>query len=139
MFKLNECRHIGNLTKDPEVTDTSTGKKRCTFSLAVSRTYVSANGERGTDFIQFTAFGKQAELASKYLKKGRKVAVYSHVETSTREVDGQRRYYTSFLVDKIEFLSSKAADSDDSSAAPAPAPAPSNNEFAEVDDDELPF
>lgn len=137
---MNKCYHTGNLTKDPEVSTTSTGLKRCTFSLAVQRTYKGANGERGADFIQFTCFDKNADIAEKYLRKGRKVLVTSAVRTGSSTVDGQRRFYTSFVVENIEFMSSAEKKSEDEAAAQPDGGDSFNNEFTPVsDDEELPF
>lgn len=101
--------------------------------------YTNQQGQRDADFIQFVAYEKNAELAQKYLAKGRKILVISHVKTGSYEKDGKRIYTTEFVVDKIEFLSS--AQQDNQSAAPAEQPPQSyaNQGFQQVDDDELPF
>jgi single-strand DNA-binding protein len=139
MAPMNDARFTGNLTRDPEAKAMSNGKLRCTFTLAVTRPYTNQQGQRDADFIQFVAYEKNAELAQKYLAKGRKILVISHVKTGSYEKDGKRIYTTEFVVDKIEFLSS--AQQDNQSAAPAEQPPQSyaNQGFQQVDDDELPF
>lgn len=138
---MNDCRFTGNLTRDPETKVMTSGKPRCTFSLAVSRRYKNQQGQRDADFIQFVAYEKNAELAQNYLAKGRKVLVESHVRTGSYEKDGQRIYTTEFVVDHIEFLS--AAQQDNQNAAPEAYPAPTpyeNSGFEPVNvGDELPF
>ena len=104
---MNDARFTGNLTRDPEAKAMSNGKLRCTFTLAVTRPYTNQQGQRDADFIQFVAYEKNAELAQKYLAKGRKILVISHVKTGSYEKDGKRIYTTEFVVDKIEFLSSE--------------------------------
>ena len=72
---MNKVVLIGNLTKDPELSTTTSGISVCRFTLAVSRRFVSANGERETDFINIVVWRGQAENCHKYLKKGSKCGV----------------------------------------------------------------
>lgn len=136
---MNDARFTGNLTRDPEAKVMSNSKLRCTFTLAVTRTYTNQQGHHDADFIQFVSYDKNAELAQKYLAKGRKILVIAHVKTGSYEKDGKRVYTTEFVVDKIEFLSS--AQQDSQSTAPAEqAPQNYDNQvFQQVYDDELPF
>ena len=147
---MNLCIHTGNLTRDPETrVMQGNGKKRSTFTLAVNRKYKNAQGSYDADFIQFTAYDKTAEMVEKYLAKGRKVEVTSHVKTGSYEKDGRKIYTTEFVVESIGFLSSKEQAS---YAGAAGTPAPTANvpagsydgyseygDFTPVNDDELPF
>ena len=139
---MNDARFTGNLTKNPEARVMSNGKLRCTFTLAVTRPYTSQQGTRDADFIQFIAFDKTAELAEKYLTKGRKVLVVSHVKTGSYEKDegnGEKRrvYTTEFIVDKLEFLS--AAQQEEAPAQPQQGAGVDEQGFEPADDEELPF
>lgn len=135
---MNDARFTGNLTKDPEAKAMSNGKLRCTFTLAVSRPYFNQLGQRDADFIPFVAYDKNAELAQKYLAKGRKILIISHVKTGNYEKDGQRIYTTEFVVDRIEFLSAVQQDKQ-SVVNPSEQYTDDNQGFRPVDDDELPF
>lgn len=143
---MNKAFFIGNLTRDPETKMMSNGKPRCTFTIAVSRTYTNAQGGRGADFISVTCYDKRAETAQKYLAKGRKVSAVCHVKTGSYEKDDghggkQRIYTTEFVLDELEFLSQKSsADNAQMADGQQPDYPPQDNSgFTEVDDDELPF
>lgn len=147
---MNLCVHVGNLTRDPETRlMQSNGKKRTTFGIAVSRKHKNADGGYDADYINFVAYDKTAELCEKYLAKGRKILVQSHVKTGSYEKDGKRIYTTEFVVDSIEFLSSKdstgsAQASSTVSGGTSSAGTGSVGEgiyggFTPVNDDDLPF
>ena len=74
---MNKVILIGNLTRDPELTDTANGTAVCRFAIAVSRDYAGADGNRETDFFNITVWNKQAENCGKYLKKGNKGAYHA--------------------------------------------------------------
>ena len=75
---MNKVFLIGNLTRDPELTETASGVPVCHFSIAVNRNYSSQDGERQTDFFNCTAWRAMAETIARYTKKGKKVAVGYH-------------------------------------------------------------
>lgn len=126
---MNKVILIGNLTKDPEQSKTSSGIESSKFTIAVQRSYAGQDGERGADFINIIAWRGQAENCNKYLKKGRKVAVEGEIRTRIYDAqDGTKRYITEVLAEKVEFLS-KADDSDKGEKV----------DLQPVDDDNLPF
>lgn len=138
---MNKTFHIGNLTKDPESKVMSNGETRTTFTVAVGRNYVGADGTRGADFIMYVAYRKTAENVARYLAKGRKVAVEGHVRTGSYEKDGRTIWTTEFVADNVEFLSSgqdSGAAAHQQQAAPTAPPA-GGEDFTEVDDPDLPF
>ena len=102
---MNKCIFIGNLVRDPENRATASGKQRVVFTIAINRNHTDADGNRQADFIQITCYEKTAELVSKYLAKGRKVAVEARVRTGSYEKDGHTVYTTDFIADRVEFLS----------------------------------
>ena len=63
---MNKAIIIGRLTRDPEMRTTTSGTNSTTFTVAVSRNYTGANGERETDFLNCVAWRKQAENFAKY-------------------------------------------------------------------------
>lgn len=152
---MNKVYLIGNLTRDPEMRSTSTGIPVCNFSIAVNRRFKNAQtGQQETDFFNIVTWRQLAELCSRYLAKGRKVAVFGSIQTRTYEAqDGTKRSAFDIVADEVEFLSASGTGSAPSSgdynaaspsapAAPraqAPAFAPADSGFTQVDDDELPF
>lgn len=144
---MNRVILIGNLTRDPELQTTNSGVSVCRFSLAVSRRFANAEGEREADFINITVWRNQGENCHKYLKKGSKCAVIGRIQTSSYDApDGSKRYTTDVVADEVEFLGSRvggddAAD-DGRSFAGAPEQKPKAKQTAElqeIDDDSLPF
>ena len=92
---------IGNLTKDNELRMTQSGTQVLKNSLAIRR------DKDNTDFINFTAFGKTAELLSKYTNKGSKILIEGEIRTGKYEKAGETKYTSEVVVHNIEFLDSK--------------------------------
>ena len=143
---MNKVVLIGNLTRDPELQTTNGGVSVCRFTLAVTRRFANAGGEREADFINITVWRNQAENCHKYLKKGSKCAVIGRIQTSSYDApDGSKRYSTDVVADEVEFIMSSRnnADSDEgSSYTPSESRTPARKETAEleeIDDDNLPF
>ena len=151
---MNKVYLIGNLTRDPEMRSTQSGVPVCNFSIAVNRRFRNQQtGQQETDFFNIVAWRQLAELCSRYLAKGRKVAVSGSIQTRTYEAqDGSKRSAFDIVADEVEFLSSPqgagAPSGEYRPAAPSPAPAPQMQQapayapadagFTQVDDDELP-
>lgn len=108
---MNKIILIGNLTRDPEITETQSGVKVCRFSIAVNRNYASNDGERKTDFFNCVAWRGLGENVAKYVKKGDKVAVSGSVELRNYE-DGQgvKRTGIDIVTKDIEFLNPHSTD-----------------------------
>lgn len=105
---MNKAILIGRLTKDPELRTTPTGRNVCQFSVAVSRNFTNANGERKADFINCVVWDKQAENLVKYQKKGNQIAVEGRIQTRNYDdKDGKKVYVTEILASNISFLDSK--------------------------------
>ena len=98
---------IGNLVKDVELKATTSGKEVCQFTLGVQRNYKNGEGKYDSDFISCIAYGKTAELISKYTKKGDKLSVEGRILTRNYEKDGKKVYVTEVLVSNISFLTPK--------------------------------
>lgn len=108
---MNKVILIGNLTRDPELTETSSGVKVCRFSIAVSRNYTGADGERKTDFFNITAWRGLGENVAKYAKKGNKVAVTGSIETNDYEdSQGIKRTQVNVIAQEVEFLTPRSSD-----------------------------
>ena len=141
---MNDCKFIGNLTKDPVTATTQSGAMKCTFTIAVQRKYVGEDGVKKADFIPITCWRNLAEICAKYLKKGRKVAVACHVQTDTYTTDqGNSRMVFNFIADEVEFLSSGSSGNNKDQAEGAQQPsapaAPQGGGFVQVDEEDLPF
>ena len=133
---MNKVILVGNLTKDPELTTTTNGVSVCRFTIAVSRRYVGASGERETDFINVVVWRGQAENCHKYLKKGSKCGVIGALQTRSYDAqDGSKRYVTEVVADEVEFIST----SRNSDAAAKEEVAEDVTELKPIDDDSLPF
>ena len=108
---MNKVFLIGNLTHDPELTETSSGIQICRFSIAVSRNYSGSDGERKTDFFNCVAWRGLGETVARYTRKGNKVAVSGAIELRDYEDSkGIKRTAVDIVVNDIEFLTPKQAD-----------------------------
>lgn len=108
---MNKVFLIGNLTRDPELTETSGGIKICRFGLAVGRNYSGSDGERKTDFFNCVAWRGLAETAARYTHKGNKVAVSGSIELRDYEDSkGIKRTAVDIVLNDIEFLTPKQTD-----------------------------
>lgn len=107
---MNKVLLIGNLTRDPELSETSGGVAVCHFTVAVTRDFASADGNRETDFFNVTVWRGRAETCGRYLKKGNKVAVMGSLQNrSYDDKDGIRRTATEVIASDVEFLTPKNA------------------------------
>ena len=82
-MNLNKVFVLGNLTKDPELRSTASGKSVCTFGLATNRFYTTGEGknEQQFEFHTLVAWGKQAEVIQQYSKKGSLLLVEGRLQT----------------------------------------------------------
>lgn len=104
MSGVNKVIIVGNLGKDPEVK--AVGQNTvANFSLATSESYTKdGQKQEKTEWHKIVAWGKLAELAGQYLKKGRQVYVEGKLQTREYEKDGQKRYSTEIVANNITFL-----------------------------------
>ncbi len=145
---MNKVFLIGNLTRDPELTETAGGVSVCHFAIAVNRSYTSSDGERQTDFFNVTAWRGLADTVARYTKKGNKVAVTGSIQIRNYEDNqGVRRTAVDVIAQDIEFLTSRNQSGDEfyesgAPASPSPSPAPAKKKPAlqSFDDDgDIPF
>ncbi len=129
---MNKVILVGRLTKDPEVRYSQSAEPLAVakFALAVSRRS-KREGEPDADFINCVVFGKQAEFAEKYFKKGMMAALSGRLQI--RQYDdqnGTRHWMTEVLVDDLEFAESRSSfESRTSQSGEYQRPAPANNQF----------
>lgn len=108
---MNVFIGMGRLVNDPKVTVKENADETTTiarYRLAIDR--VASNNE-SADFLSVVAFGKNAEFAEKYLRKGMKIVIRSHVTTGAfKNRFGETVYTTDFVADSQEFAESKAVN-----------------------------
>ncbi|CAB4127061.1 Ssb Single-stranded DNA-binding protein [uncultured Caudovirales phage] len=133
---VNKFIGIGNLGRDPEMRFMPDGKAVCNFSIAISEKYKDKSGEAKevTEWVNVAFFGKLAEIAGEYLKKGSKVYVEGKMKTEKYSKDGIDRYTTKIIGEKMEMLSGKS----DSESKPRAEQKPEASGFDDMDDD-IPF
>ncbi len=103
---MNKVILIGNLTRDPELSETAGGVPVCHFSIAVNRNYSSPDGERQTDYFNCTAWRAMAESIARYTKKGKKVCVVGSIQLRNYEDNqGVKRTAVDIIAQDVEFLS----------------------------------
>ena len=107
---------MGRLTKDPELRYTQGGTAVASFTLAVNRSFANQNGEREADFINCVAWQKAAEFVANYFKKGQQMALEGRLQVrSYDDNNGQRRWVTEVVTEKVEFVGSKGGNGNSSS------------------------
>lgn len=109
---MNKVILMGRLTRDPEIRYTQGNEPMCIarYSLAVDRRKAKNSDEQGADFIPCVMFGRQAEIAERYLHKGMKMCVSGRIQTgSYTDRDGKKIYTTEVVLDNQEFAESKQA------------------------------
>ncbi|MDD5625610.1 MAG: single-stranded DNA-binding protein [Patescibacteria group bacterium] len=128
-MNLNKVLIIGRLTRDPEARTTPNGQNVATFSLATSRNWTSAQGEKKeqTDFHRVVVWGKLAEVCSRYLVKGQEAYVEGRLTTrSWQDAQGNKKSTTEIIAQAVQF------------GAKARGGASSNNEPREVEEKSSP-
>lgn len=114
MYALkNKVQLIGNLGNAPEVKTLESGKKMARFSVATSENYRNAKGEKVTEtqWHNLVAWGKLAEIAEKFLGKGKEVAIEGKlINRSYNDKDGNKKYITEIQVNELLLLGAKVSD-----------------------------
>lgn len=107
---MNKCDFVGRFTKDPELKYMPNGETAVVnFTLAVDRKF-KKEGQPTADFLNFVAFGKPAEILTKYCQKGSQLAVTSRVQTRNYEnTEGKKQYVTEFVVEEFTFIGGKTS------------------------------
>jgi len=164
MASVNKVILVGNLGRDPEVRYMPSGDALANFSIATTDNWKDKNGQKQerTEWHRISMFGKLAEIAGEYLKKGSSVYVEGRLQTRKwQDKEGNERQTTEVVADRMQMLGGKSggntyevmdedqsyAPSQASSSAPAKRPAPaaspakpaaSGSGFDDFDDD-IPF
>lgn len=145
---VNKAIIIGNLVRDPEQKALPSGVAVTNFSVATNRVYKDRDGNKqeSTDYHNVVVFGRQAETAGQYLKKGQSVFIEGRIQTRSWEQDGQKRYRTEIVADRVQFGPKSGSISGTSKSAPAAAqdaPADDGNQIEypedEINPEDIPF
>ena len=151
MANFNKVILLGNLTRDPELRFTPSGTPVVSFGLAVNtpRAGSSSTGGGGQDspperrddvcFVDVVAFGRQAETASEYLKKGRAALIEGRLQWRSWDgQDGQKRSKHEIMADRIHFMP-RGREEGMERPGPGPARAGEESTLPPVEEDEIPF
>lgn len=144
---------VGRITADVDIKMTTSGKKVCSFTLAVDDGK-NADGSRRTQFPDCVAWEKAAEFLERYVQKGNRIAVEGKLTKRTYESNGQKRYVSEVVVNRVEFADGANQPKNEYSSAPVQtAPQTSQNQPVQtsmdngfgiptsygIDSDDLPF
>ena len=142
---MNKIVLIGNLTRDPETRATPNGATVCSFTIAVNRRFAAQGADRQTDFFRINAWRQLGENCSRYLTKGKKVAVVGELQARTYEdKDGKTRMSLDVSADEVEFLSPKSSEEgygnqSYSGGSQNRVSQPDTTGFADISTDDIPF
>ncbi len=155
MASFNKVILLGNLTRDPEVRYTPKGSAVCDLGVAVNRVYTTDSGEKREEatFVDVTFWGRTAEVAGEYLKKGRPIFIEGRLQLDSWEdkQSGQKRSKLKVIGETMQLLGGRAAagagaagdeseeDRQSRSSGKPTSPPPKSSAPAEPDDDEIPF
>jgi single-strand DNA-binding protein len=153
MASFNKVILLGNLTRDPEVRYTPKGTAVAELGMAVNRVYTAENGEKReeTTFVDVTLWGRTAEIAGEYLKKGRPVFIEGRLQLDSWEdkTSGQKRSKLKVVGEGLQLLGARPSgggsaggSEEEGSSAPrssSKSAPPAKAAPAAPDDDEIPF
>lgn len=120
MAAFNKVILIGNLTRDPDLRVTNTGLSICKLGLAVNRSYTTKEGDSKdeTTYVDIDAFGKQAEILSKYMQKGKPLMIEGRLKLDQWESsDGQKRSKLGVVLENFQFIGGREESSSQSTNA----------------------
>ena len=110
---MNKCFLVGNVVKEPEVSETSSGVAYCNLRIGVARQFSNAEGKKDSDFFNVVVWRDMGVNCGRYLKKGSKVSVVGSLQNRTYEdKNGIKRTITDIVASEVEFLSAKEEKED---------------------------
>jgi single-strand DNA-binding protein len=157
MAGVNKAILIGNLGKDPQLDYTQSGTARCRFSVATTEQYKDRDGQKQekTEWHNIVLWGRVAEIAGEYLKKGRTVYIEGRIQTRQYDDnDGNTKYITEIVGQTMQMVGGRASGGQQGGTPPPDEPeygqasggqgsggqsAPSSQSSPPDDDDDLPF
>ena len=149
MANFNKVIIAGNLTRDPELRYTPKGTAVARITLAVNRTFTSGEGgekKEEVSFVDVDVWGRQAEVISQYMKKGRPLLVEGRLKQDTWEDKNtkQKQSKLKVVLESFSFIDSGNRGGDGAPSAPSrpaasAAPAPEAPDAEPPQDDDVPF
>ena len=151
MASFNKVLLLGNLTRDPEVRYTPKGSAVCDLGVAVNRVYTTDSGEKREEatFVEVTLWGRTAEVAGEYLKKGRPIFIEGRLQLDSWDdkQTGQKRSKLKVIGETMQLLGGRtgggapadAGESEDRQPSGRTTPPPKPSTSAAPDEDEIPF
>jgi single-strand DNA-binding protein len=153
---INKVILVGNLGADPETRYTPSGTAITSIRIATSETWKdkqTGEAQERTEWHRVEFFGRLAEIAGEYLKKGRQVYIEGKLRTDEYEKDGVKRWSTKVIADEMQMLGGREgggveggggySERRERGPARGPQPAPARNVAApppgDMDEDEIPF
>lgn len=115
MRSVNKVILIGNLTRDPELRQTSNGQNIVTFGLATNREWVTSTSEKksSAEFHECVAWARLAEICQKYLKKGKLIYIEGYLKTRSWDTEeGIRKFKTEIVVEDMIMLNKRSDEGD---------------------------
>ncbi|HUU72558.1 MAG TPA: single-stranded DNA-binding protein [Burkholderiales bacterium] len=146
MASVNKVILVGNLGRDPEVRYMPSGDPMVNINLATTDNWRDKSGEKQekTEWHRIVMFGKVAEIAGEYLKKGSQAYFEGRLQTRKwTDKEGQERYTTEIVADRMQMLGSRSggtarAPNDDAPSGPRPASSAPGGGIDDMEDD-IPF
>lgn len=147
MASVNKVILIGNLGRDPEIRYMPSGDALASLAVATTHTWKDKSGEKQeqTEWHRVSMFGRLAEIAGEYLKKGSQVYIEGRIQTKKyTDKDGVEKYSTEIIANEMKMLGGRDAGSSEPRQAPqqqARQPAPAAQQGGSFDDleDDIPF
>ncbi len=143
MAGVNKAIIVGNLGNDPEIRYSANGNAIASISVATSDRWKDKNtGEQQerTEWHRVKLFGRLAELAGEYLKKGSQVYIEGRIQTSKyQDKDGNDRWSTEIVAREMTFLGGRGGGGGDSQDAPSASPPQRDSAPSGDFDDDIPF
>lgn len=146
MASVNKVILIGNLGRDPEIRYMPSGDALATLNLATTDTWKDKSGEKQerTEWHRVSMFGRLAEIAGEYLKKGSQVYIEGRIQTRKyTDKDGQEKYATEIVANEMKMLGGRAqaggTTSSGSGENSPPARPPAGAPTGRLEEDDIPF
>lgn len=151
-MNLNKVFILGNLTRDPELRQTPSGQAVCSFGLATNRFFVDSAGQKqkAVEFHNVVAWGKNAEIIHRYLKKGSLALIEGRLQTRNwLDQQGNKHWRTEVIAERIQLgprsIGGAGADQEEQEKSPKDEQTPiidlelPGDEKDEIDVKEIPF
>jgi single-strand DNA-binding protein len=145
---INKVFLYGNLTRDPELKSLPSGTQVSEFGLATNSVWKDKDGNKqeSVEFHNIVIFGRQAEIVSQYLKKGRPVFIEGRIRTRSWDgQDGSKKYRTEVVAERFQFGPQAGGSGSQRSSAKDSSPKPSEENSGidypeeEINPDDIPF